>query len=182
MNTRHLAPGLCMRTTDHGPLEPVTLSGAQRFRALTLDTESPDTGRVARRATAEVLTDWSLRHVIDDVTLCVSELIGNAYHHATPDGHLTVFGGERRVSLAFRYWPSWLFVEVSDDDSTPPMLPAGDPPSHGQEVADLDATLPTSGRGLLIVQHLADAAWWAPREFGGKSVFCRFDVRGGSRS
>jgi hypothetical protein len=59
------------------------------------------------------------------------------------------------------------------------MLPAGDLLSADAE-ASTEALLTDSGRGLLIIQSLSDAAWWAPRDEGGKSVFCRFDHEGGA--
>jgi hypothetical protein len=80
--------------------------------------------------------------------------------------------------VTFRAWPTCLFLEVSDEDSTPPMLPAGDLLTDDGTDAFSDALLADSGRGLLIVQSLSDAAWWAPRDEGGKSVFCRFDLDG----
>lgn len=80
--------------------------------------------------------------------------------------------------LTLRAWPGWLYVEVADQDSTPPTLPAGeltDPDLAG----DLpEALLPDSGRGLFIVRTLSDYLWWSPREGGGKSVLCRFDLAG----
>ncbi|KAB8157091.1 ATP-binding protein [Streptomyces sp. 3MP-14] len=154
--------------------EPAVLSGSYRFRSIALVADYPDTPAAARHTARHVLGEWGLAGLADDVELCVSELVGNAIHHATPDGRRVQLAGERRVVVAFRYWPRSLFVEVSDEDSTPPTLPAGDPvdPSTGSE----DALLAEGGRGLFIVQSLADATWWAPADQGGKSVFCRFDL------
>ncbi|MDG9704822.1 anti-sigma regulatory factor [Streptomyces sp. DH37] len=180
METREAVHEPFLRTAGRTPLEPASLAAAERFRAVILDAESPDTAHVARRTAAEVLDDWELRHLADDVTLCVSELVGNAVHHATPDGWQDGLGGERRISVAFRAWPKWLFVEVCDQDSTPPMLPTGDLPDPLASAVPSEMTLPDHGRGLLIVQNLADATWWAPRDSGGKSVFCRFDLSGGA--
>ncbi|MGP3949851.1 ATP-binding protein [Streptomyces sp. 7N604] len=157
-------------------MEAAIFSTADRFRAITLLADSPDSARVARRMATDILRDWGLKLPAEDVELCVSELVGNAVHHAVPDAGLAEPGGARRVAIAFRAWPKWLFVEVGDEDSTPPTLPVGeflDPELSGELP---EALLANSGRGLAIVQGLADAVWWAPREFGGKSVFCRFDV------
>jgi anti-sigma regulatory factor (Ser/Thr protein kinase) len=178
METRTAVHEPFLRTAGRTSLEPAALSAAERFRAVILDAESPDTAHVARRTAAEVLQHWGLRHLVDDVTLCVSELVGNAVHHATPDGWQDGFGGERHVSVAFRAWPKWLFLEVCDQDSTPPMLPSGDLLNPLASTVSAEMTLPDHGRGLLIVQNLADATWWAPRDTGGKSVFCRFDLGG----
>ncbi|MFD9796049.1 ATP-binding protein [Streptomyces sp. NPDC059070] len=137
-----------------------------------------ETGHVARRMVAETLQDWRLPHLVEDVSLCASELVGNAVRHATPDGWSPGTGCERRVGVGFRLWPRWLFVEVSDEDSTPPMLPVGEPLELSVAGASPEVLLPNSGRGLFIVQNIADATWWAPRELGGKSVFCRFSSGG----
>ncbi|SOD65970.1 Anti-sigma regulatory factor (Ser/Thr protein kinase) [Streptomyces zhaozhouensis] len=156
------------------PREPVVLSSAYRFRSITLVADYRDTPAAARHTARHVLGEWGLSELADDVELCVSELVGNAIHHAAPDGRRVQLAGERRVVVAFRYWPRSLFVEVSDEDSTPPTLPAGDrlDPSPGPD----DTLLAEGGRGLFIVQSLADATWWAPIDQGGKSVFCRFDL------
>ncbi|MTE20044.1 ATP-binding protein [Streptomyces sp. TRM43335] len=180
METRTAVHEPFLRTAGRTPLEPASLSAAERFRAVVLDANSPDTARIARRTAAEVLRDWGLCHLVDNVTLCVSELVGNAVHHAIPDGWQDGLGGERHLSVAFRAWPKWLFVEVCDQDSTPPMLPVGDLLTPLSSAASPEMTLPDNGRGLLIVQNLSDATWWAPRDTGGKSVFCRFDLNGGA--
>ncbi|MEU6486361.1 ATP-binding protein [Streptomyces sp. NPDC046887] len=158
------------------PLEPTALSSAERFRSVTLAADSADTARVARRTAGEVVRDWALSVSAGDVELCVSELVGNAVHHATPDGHQTPFGSERLIAVVFRAWSHWLFVEVTDEDSTPPMLPVGELLNPDLSQLEADDILPDHGRGLLLVQSLASAAWWAPRDEGGKSVFCRFDL------
>ncbi|MEU6080115.1 ATP-binding protein [Streptomyces sp. NPDC047108] len=173
---------LPMRSEHLAPMEAALLSTAQRFRAVTLLSDAPDSARAARRMAIDVLRDWALPVSADDVALCVSELVGNSIHHAVPDIWLARPGGARRIAVAFRAWPKWLFVEVGDEDSTPPSLPAGE--FHDPELSEglPEALLPDSGRGLAIVQSLADTVWWAPREPGGKSVFCRFglDTREGT--
>jgi anti-sigma regulatory factor (Ser/Thr protein kinase) len=168
-----------LRTADLAPLEPSALAGSERFRAVTLDADAPDTGTVVRRMAFETLRDWDLRQLVEDVTLCLSELVGNAVHHAVPDGRKAAEGRGRRIAVTFRAWRTCLFLEIADEDSTPPMLPAGDLLAEDDPEASAAALLADSGRGLLIIQSLSDAAWWAPRDEGGKSVFCRFDFDGG---
>ena len=73
-----------------------------------------------------------------------------------------------------------VFIGVADEDSTPPVLPAGEAFSPGLMAELSEAVLPDRGRGLLIVQRLAVAVWWTPEERGGKTVWCRFDVDGGT--
>ncbi|MET8680928.1 ATP-binding protein [Streptomyces sp. NPDC004647] len=178
----HEMQELPMQSEHLATLETSAGSTAEHFRAVTLLADSPDSAHVARRMAVDVLRDWEVTLAADDVLLCVSELVGNAVHHAVPDRWLARPGGARRVAIAFRAWPKWFFVEVGDEDSTPPTLPFGefyDPDLSGVLP---EVLLPDSGRGLFIVQSLADAVWWAPRESGGKSVFCRFDLGGRSCS
>ncbi|MBW1601913.1 ATP-binding protein [Streptomyces sp. JJ66] len=165
-----------LSTARLAPWEPVTLASAERFRSITLVADSTDTAQVARRTGSEVVRDWALPVCADDVELCVSELVGNAVHHATPDGRMTSFGEVRLVAVVFRAWSRWLFVEVADQDSTPPMLPVGDLLVPDLSRLETDDMLPDHGRGLFLVQSLASAVWWSPRDEGGKSVFCRFDL------
>ncbi|MGW6012834.1 ATP-binding protein [Streptomyces sp. NPDC055210] len=151
-------------------------SSTGRFLALTLFAEFPDTVRVARDMTAAFLRGAGVRDVVDDARLAVSELVGNVVNHAVPDRHLAEPGRARRVDVTFKLWPKWLFVGVADEDSTPPVLPAGEAFSPGL-MGDLsEAVVPDRGRGLLIVQRLAVAVWWTPEDRGGKTVWCRFDL------
>lgn len=165
--------------TSESPMalrRPGAPSLSERFRSITLLADDVDAAWVARRMAEDTLREWALPGLTDDVALCVSELVGNAVHHATPDGWLESIGGDRRVGVALWAWPKWLCAEVSDEDSTPPMLPAAASPEPGPAEDFLESLPADSGRGLFIVQSLADATWWAPRDFGGKSVFCRFNL------
>ncbi|MEV2253038.1 ATP-binding protein [Streptomyces sp. NPDC050147] len=151
-------------------------ASAGHFRALTLFAESTDTVRVARDMVRSCLQDWGLGHVVEDVRLVVSELVGNVVHHAVPDSCLARPGGDRRVDVLVKMWPNWLFIGVVDEDSSPPDLPAGEFLSPELAGDFAEALLPDRGRGLLIAQRLADAVWWSPEELGGKTVWCRFDL------
>ncbi|RBM23585.1 ATP-binding protein [Streptomyces sp. PT12] len=131
---------------------------AHRVRSVSVLADHPGAASAARRAARRALVEWGLARLVDDVELVVSELVGNVVQHAKG------VPGERVAVLALRTSPEWLIVEVSDQDPTPPTLPAAQLP------------LSDSGRGLFIVRALADATWWAPREPGGKSVLCRFDL------
>jgi anti-sigma regulatory factor (Ser/Thr protein kinase) len=150
------------------------------FLTLTLFAEFPDTARVARDMTAEFLRGAGAAAVVDDARLAVSELVGNVVNHAVPERCLTRPGGSRRVDVTFKVWPKWLFIGVSDEDSTPPVLPLGDTFFPGLMGELSEAVLPDSGRGLLIIQRLAAAVWWTPEERGGKTVWCRFDLDDGA--
>ena len=150
------------------------VEAADRFRRLTLVVDASDTGRAARGMVAVTLTAWELGPLVDDVRSCVAELVGNVREHAFPDERSPL----RRplVAVTLRLWPGLLVVEVADEDATPPMLPEGDlfPPEFAEDLPE--ALLPNNGRGLHIVRCLSDFVWWAPRDEGGKSVFCRFDL------
>ncbi|MFI9721136.1 ATP-binding protein [Streptomyces sp. NPDC052396] len=149
----------------------------ERFRALTLHADSPDTARVARNTTRDALIDWGLDSRVDDAVLAVSELVGNVIHHAVPDNHLAKPGAPRLVELILHIWPGWLILGVRDEDSDPPTFPSGEAFSLVWAQNTPEAVLPDSGRGLLIATRLADALWWVPEDRGGKTVYCRFDLR-----
>ncbi|MCF3105613.1 ATP-binding protein [Streptomyces roseoverticillatus] len=148
----------------------------ERFRALTLFAEHPDAARAARDMARTTFRDWGLASLAEDARLVVSELVSNAIHHTSPDKSLTSPGALRRIDLTFRGWPRWIFIGVTDEDSTPPMLPLGEVFSPALIENLPEALLPDSGRGLRIVQALTDAVWWVPGANGGKTVVCRFDL------
>ncbi|MFK0116779.1 ATP-binding protein [Streptomyces sp. NPDC090994] len=152
------------------------------FLTLTLFAELGDTARVARDMTGVFLRNAGAEAVVDDARLVVSELVGNVVNHAVPDRHLSSPGSCRRIDVIFKMWPKWLFIGVADEDSTPPLLPVGEPFSPGLLGELSEAVLPDSGRGLLIVQRLAVAVWWTPGEYGGKTVWARFDLNGEGKS
>ncbi|MFI1177448.1 ATP-binding protein [Streptomyces melanogenes] len=156
------------------------VAAAGRFRALTLYIDSPDTVRAARDMTRATLSDWHLDRLAEDAQLVVSELVGNVVTHAVPDDCLSQPGGARRVDVLYKMWPKYLFLGVVDEDSTPPDLPMGG--LVCPELADdfSESVLPDTGRGLLIVQRLADSVWWSRAEPGGKTVWARFDLDGDS--
>ncbi|MFB1049108.1 ATP-binding protein [Streptomyces chrestomyceticus] len=92
---------------------------------------------------------------IDDITLCVSELATNALQHGSPAGRLFLV---RVITNGTR-----LRIEVHDPGESRP-LP--------RSPADDDA----SGRGLLLVDALADDWGVAPRVGLGKAVWAEFEL------
>lgn len=153
-------------------------SSAGRFLALMLFAEFRDTARIARDAAVMFLRGAGADSVVDDARLVVSELVGNVVNHAVPERCLARLDGSRRIDVTYKLWPKWLFVGVTDEDSTPPLLPLGETFSP-KLMGDLsEAVLPDSGRGLLIVQRVASAVWWTPGDRGGKTVWCRLDLDG----
>ncbi|GAA1949801.1 ATP-binding protein [Kitasatospora viridis] len=117
-------------------------------------TANGDAVRRARERVVGLARDWGTplsEDTLDDLRLCVSELVANALEHA---------GGECRVSVV--WGDETLLVEVADRSQRPPvMLSAGD-------------ELP-SGRGLVLVDALAGGWGWRPLP-GGKVVYFAFPV------
>ncbi|GAA5611839.1 ATP-binding protein [Streptomyces platensis] len=175
---------MSVRRMDRSALRPRAIAlpyGAtqlEQFRALTLFTESSDTVQAARKLVRSALEDWALGALVDDVVLCASELVGNAVHHAIPDDRLAVPTAARRIDVTLTKWPKWLFLGVTDEDSSPPQFSLGKASSPELVDDPPEPALLDSGRGLRIVQVLADSLWWSPEEVGGKTVFCRFDLVG----
>lgn len=110
---------------------------------------SPDglTSRTARRFLSRVCTDWGLGRHVPSGTIIVSELVTNAVQHA--GGDVDVFLAEHAGGLR---------VAVRDRDSTSPVTPLIDPES-------------LKGRGLRIVQTLAQSSGALPAAGGGKLVW-----------
>jgi anti-sigma regulatory factor (Ser/Thr protein kinase) len=88
----------------------------------------------------------------DDAVLMISELVTNAVRHA-----------RTRLQLSVSIVEQTLRVEVSDDEPTLPMAPA---PEHHA----------TSGRGLRIVDNLADH-WGIIPSTHGKTVWFELQLR-----
>lgn len=108
-------------------------TGEDRVVPLGHDLAAP---ALARRATRQALQDWRLGRLADRVVLVVSELVGNVVTH-----------GGRPVGLTLRRRRRTVSVEVHDGSSR------GLPPVDGTVG---DGSLEESGRGLYIVQQLAD--------------------------
>jgi anti-sigma regulatory factor (Ser/Thr protein kinase) len=93
----------------------------------------PESAVTCRRLARSVLRLWALPQHAETVEQLLSELVGNAVRHT----------GARTFSLRMRRRRGWVRVEVRDPSrELPCLLP----------VRGLD----TSGRGLLLVDKLAD--------------------------
>jgi anti-sigma regulatory factor (Ser/Thr protein kinase) len=101
----------------------------------------------ARRFVRDVLSDWRLDHLVDDVLVLTSELVTNAVLHARTGIKVTVSRSD----------PAVLRVSVFDENLRLPTL-AGAPEEA------------TSGRGLHLVEALADA-WGIEQRPDGKIVW-----------
>lgn len=108
-----------------------------------------DAPAAARTFVHDVLTDWPAER-LDDVLLCVSEIVTNGLLHAGPD-----------LAVELRVGPASVTVAVSDGGGGAPL-----------EVVDAGIRSPR-GRGLLLVSLLA-SAWGSSVDqgTGGKTVWC----------
>ncbi len=111
---------------------------------------APASAGMARRFVEEVLTDAGLGHLAYTATVLVSELVANAVLHAHTDLVLVVRIGADRVR-----------VEVHDGSAGAPA-----PKNY--------STLSGTGRGLVLVEGLADR-WGVEPTDHGKYVW--FELR-----
>lgn len=138
-----------------GHFLPVNYSGMTRRRlpGLLRTAESTLPRDVASSASARAfvraeLRQWGAERLLDDCLLIVSELVTNAVCH-----------GGSALTLRLSTNGTWVYGEVFDEGEGMPRATNG----------DLDAT---AGRGLLIVDSLADDWGVAPvPEGGGKIVW-----------
>jgi anti-sigma regulatory factor (Ser/Thr protein kinase) len=121
-------------------------------RSLTLPPE-PASVRTGRHFARDVVEEWNLPRLADDVQLGVSELVTNALRHAGTDFVLTLRLGAE------------LTVEVRDSD------PAFEHLETGHTADPLD----TSGRGLQIVAAVS-RQWGVRTTDVGKAVWFTLDL------
>ena len=96
----------------------------------------------ARRMVRRALDGWTDEERLDDIVLCVSELVTNAIVHADSGP---------RVMVHVR--PAVIHVEISDDSETHPVIGEAGPDD-------------TSGRGMSILSAYSDR-WGSLRRSGG---------------
>lgn len=101
----------------------------------------------ARRMVRQTVEGWCGEECLDDVALCVSELVTNAVVHAD---------SAPRVLVHVR--PAVIRIEISDDSDVLPVI-------RGAAPTD------TSGRGVSILEALADRWGTRRRSGGGKTVW-----------
>ncbi|MFD3487338.1 ATP-binding protein [Streptomyces sp. NPDC058665] len=119
----------------------------------------PESVGQARSFTSEALADWGLPDRAEDVRLCVSELATNALVHGTAPGHgfLVKLDADEDV----------VRLEVHDSRRQHP---------EARQAAGTD----TSGRGLILVNALADGWGVEDRTPVGKIVWSCFKATGGT--
>ncbi|MGD9483109.1 ATP-binding protein [Streptomyces sp. TRM70308] len=135
-------------------MEPV---GGTAFAAWTLGggPRSPGTARGYARA---ALRGWGLEELTDDVSVSVSEMVTNALCHSVEPWEPP---GVQSVMLSMlRQGPTVLCAVIDPGDSAPAVRTA-------DELAE-------GGRGLQIVDCLADAWGWTTPGPNGKAVWARF--------
>ncbi|MDX3077502.1 ATP-binding protein [Streptomyces sp. MI02-7b] len=127
---------------------------------------TPRGARLARLLVGQRLDAWGVPYACeahDALTLIVAELAANAVRHGRVPGrdfHLAVF----RNATAVR-------VEVTD--------------TRAERVPALTTSPPTgdTGRGLILVDHLAHRWDWHPRADGpGKTVWAEYALPAGGRT
>lgn len=112
----------------------------------------PDSPRQARAFQGKVLSDCGQQRHVSTANVLVSELVTNAVVHAKSTVHM-------KVALL----DQGLRVEVGDESSTPPRLV----PPRPDDIA---------GRGLILVDSLADQWAYELAPDGGKTVWFQLDT------
>ncbi len=120
---------------------------AKAFSRLPAELRSAGAARALVRRT---LDGWCDEDLLDDIALCVSELVTNAVVHA---------GSAPGILVHAR--PNTIHVEISDDSDVSPIVKQAEP--HD-----------TSGRGMAILGGLSDRWGSRRRSGGGKTVW--FDI------
>ncbi|MEV7910249.1 ATP-binding protein [Streptomyces griseus] len=110
----------------------------------------------ARRYVTTVLLDWKLGELVDDAALITSELATNVISHAKGTGDYFELGLRRRNGV--------LILEVADSYQW--LMPELRKPTDDE----------TSGRGLLIVDALAER-WGVRPRHPGKTVWAHLPIR-----
>ncbi len=133
--------------------------GARRTRVRL--SAQPQSVAAARRHVTGTLTRWGATDVVETAALLVSELVSNAVRH-----------GHGPIDVRLDDGPDGLLVRIADAS---PVLPVRQAPLVPQGVPDPDDALgiSESGRGLRLVEALADEWGWTLRPDSGKDVWFR---------
>ncbi|MFF3484024.1 ATP-binding protein [Streptomyces sp. NPDC002701] len=119
---------------------------------------TPRGARLARRLAGQQFDAWGVPYDCDThhvLTLIVAELAANAVRHGRVPG--------RDFHLALTCDATTVRIEVTDTRT------------EGVPVAAAPTGLHDAGRGLLLVEHLADRWDWHPRPGGpGKTVWAEY--------
>ncbi|MBA2807616.1 SpoIIE family protein phosphatase [Streptomyces sp. KM273126] len=142
---------LCRQGKGRGDTAPVRPS--VRRTALTVAQDEPDQVAGARRHVRDFLHDWARDDQVDSAVLLVSEVVTNVLVHTDADALLVaevteVTDGQERRRMR---------IEVTD---------AGDDLPHRRHPGELASF----GRGLMLIELLADA-WGVDPRGKGKSIW-----------
>jgi anti-sigma regulatory factor (Ser/Thr protein kinase) len=116
---------------------------------------------LARAFTRDTLGRWSLGHRGDDAALVITELAANAVAHTVTGASAT----EAEIWLGILFDPTHVLLTVSDCGDDPPAFTATD-----------GSTLLEHGRGLFIVDALAEEWGWTLNPPAGKTVWARLST------
>jgi PAS domain S-box-containing protein len=139
-----------------GAVGGVSPAGTDARRVQLLD-GGPPSAAASRRVVRDTLAEHAMSTLQDSATLLVSELVTNALRHG---------GGPRELIVDVD--PGGVTVSVSDSSPAPPL-------QRDQWATPVDV-LPENGRGLLLVEALADDWGWL-QEPAGKRVWFRLRSR-----
>jgi anti-sigma regulatory factor (Ser/Thr protein kinase) len=137
---------------------------------------APQAAGQARRFVTEASRRWELDPTIGDLTLAVSELVANVVLHAQTPLTVTLTVGHGTVETAVHddsprppaLGP--IRTHLLTDLATPPQGPETVEPRHPG--LDIGPAAVTTGRGLMIVDALADE-WGVTQAASGKDVWFR---------
>lgn len=152
-----------------GPAPQLSADSAVRDETFEMRfTSTPRGARLARRLAAVRLDAWGTPYgteAHDDIVLIVAELTSNVVRH----GHVPGRDFHLRLHLDAR--AGTVRSEVADTRAEHlPRRPAAVPDEPGAE---------ETGRGLLLVSHLATRWDWHPRAKGPvKTVWAEYELRG----
>ena len=153
---------LALRVVDVGdaPSPDLAVPGLERpLDVVRADLPAgPRAPAAGRRLVTRALDEAGLGELTDTASLLVSEVVTNALRHGGGARELVVEIGAEGVA-----------VGVRDSSPQPPREEPGDGPGAARVV---DGGLAESGRGLLLVDLLADSWGWRP-EPEGKLVWFR---------
>ncbi|MEE1763220.1 SpoIIE family protein phosphatase [Streptomyces sp. SP18BB07] len=141
---------LCRKSQGRGRGDTTAVPAPTRRTALTIAQAEPERIAGARQQVRELLHDWTCADQVDSAVLLVSEMLTNVLVHTDADAllvaEMTGDGGKRRMR-----------VEVTD---------ASDDLPHKRHPGELAS----SGRGLVLMDMLADA-WGVDPRGDGKSIW-----------
>ncbi|MER6101425.1 SpoIIE family protein phosphatase [Streptomyces sp. NPDC001832] len=139
----------------------VRLQKASRRTALTIEQAEPERIAAARQRLRELLHDWTDPEQVDAAVLMISEMATNVLVHTDGDALMVAQAtgehGERRLR-----------VEVADGSAELP---------HKRQPGEMAS----SGRGLVLMEMLADA-WGVDPRGAGKSIWFELYESQGSRT